>query len=96
MLHPSPTKLSSQRWIAALIAGLLFLAGCDSFNDAYYKAQHTDDDSALAEQSMDRHYLNGDINAQQFQQQVKVFNPNAQLPETTSLPKSAPPSETNP
>ena len=92
MLPPSPPKHSRQRLVAALIAGLLFLAGCDSFNDAYYKAQHTDDDSTLAEQSMDRHYLNGDLNAQQFQQQVKVFNPNAKLPESTSLPQSAPPS----
>jgi len=74
---------------AVLLAGALLLAGCETINNAWYKAQHVDDTSELGEQSMDRHYLNGDINEQQFRQQVKVFNPNAELPVKTGGPQPA-------
>jgi hypothetical protein len=74
---------------ATLLAASLLLAGCDSFNNAWYKASHTDDTSELGEASMDRHYLNGDISEQQFHEQVKVFNPNAQIPVKTGGPQPA-------
>ncbi len=82
------TTQGRRRWAVALLAVSLWLAGCDAFNEAYYNAQHTDDNAALGEQLMDQHYLNGDLTPDQFHQQVQVFNPDAPLPKN---PNSTPP-----
>jgi N-acetylneuraminic acid mutarotase len=89
------TRHSCRKLAAVLIAGALLLAGCDAFNNAWYNASKVDDSNGPGEQSMDQHYLNGDINAQQFNEQVKVFNPQAQLPASTSSPEPAPPVATS-
>jgi hypothetical protein len=81
------TRHSCRKLAAVLIAGALLLAG--------YNASKVDDSNGPGEQSMDQHYLNGDINAQQFNEQVKVFNPQAQLPASTSSPEPAPPVATS-
>jgi hypothetical protein len=102
MNHSFSTKQGRRLRAAALLASLLGLVGCDAFNEAYYNAQHTDDNAALGEQIMDQHYLNGDLTPDQFHQQVQVFNPDAQLPpnpappDATDATKPAPPVATSP
>jgi hypothetical protein len=67
------------RLMALLACGLL-LAGCDAWNNAF----QVNDPNDVGEQIMQKHYMDGDIPAQQYQNEVKVFNPQAQLPGTTA------------
>jgi surface antigen len=74
------TKFHSRHGrVALLLAGALALAGCDAWNRAW----KLDDSNDLGEQIMQKHYLNGDMNAQQYNSEVKVFNPAAKAPGTT-------------